>query len=66
MITALQSATLLDEVDLLDGDKTKVTKKMLCNALENIYEEQDHALMDCAKYERSIPLTCMHVTVTAI
>eukprot|EP00975_Prorocentrum_lima_P044765 9376860-Prorocentrum_lima.AAC.1 len=49
MITALQSATLLDEVDLPNGNKTKVTERMLCNALENIYEKQEHALMNLSE-----------------
>eukprot|EP00975_Prorocentrum_lima_P024977 5245267-Prorocentrum_lima.AAC.1 len=49
MITALQSAILLDEADLPDGNKTMVTEKMLCNALENIYEKQDHALMNTSE-----------------
>eukprot|EP00975_Prorocentrum_lima_P068707 12922138-Prorocentrum_lima.AAC.1 len=49
MITALQSATLLDEVDLPNGNKTKVTEKMLCKALEQIYEKQGHALMNLSE-----------------
>eukprot|EP00975_Prorocentrum_lima_P012079 2564498-Prorocentrum_lima.AAC.1 len=49
MITALQSATLLDEVDLPDGNKTKVTEKMLCNALAKIHEKQEHTLMNLSE-----------------
>eukprot|EP00975_Prorocentrum_lima_P066289 12908362-Prorocentrum_lima.AAC.1 len=49
MITALQSATLLDEVELPDGNKTKVTEKMLCSALAKIYEKQDHTLMNLSE-----------------
>eukprot|EP00975_Prorocentrum_lima_P025045 5258967-Prorocentrum_lima.AAC.1 len=53
MITALQSATLVDEVDLLNGNKTKVTENMLCKALQNIHEKQGHALMNLSEVRTS-------------
>eukprot|EP00975_Prorocentrum_lima_P009972 2123335-Prorocentrum_lima.AAC.1 len=49
MITALQSATLLDEVDLPHGNKTIVTENMLCKALQQIHDKQGQALMNLSE-----------------
>eukprot|EP00975_Prorocentrum_lima_P064967 12900603-Prorocentrum_lima.AAC.1 len=49
MITALQSATLLNEVEFPRGDNKKITEKMLCGALNRIHTKQGEALMNLSE-----------------
>eukprot|EP00975_Prorocentrum_lima_P001244 268465-Prorocentrum_lima.AAC.1 len=49
MITALSGATLLDEVDMPNGNKRKITEKMLFDALQKIYQKEDQALMNLSE-----------------
>eukprot|EP00975_Prorocentrum_lima_P034496 7251286-Prorocentrum_lima.AAC.1 len=62
MITALQSATLLNEVEFPQGDNKKITERMLCQALNNIHVKQGEALMGLseARTFRSIDMSVRH------